>query len=134
MPNIEDVEGIGPSFGEKLRKAGVTSTDELLKNGATPAGRKSLAETSGISDALLLKWVNYVDLYRIKGVGSEYADLLEAAGADTVPELAQRVPANLHAKLGQTNEEKKLVRRLPTALEVEGWITEAKTLPRVVQY
>jgi predicted flap endonuclease-1-like 5' DNA nuclease len=134
MPNIEDVEGIGPSYGEKLRSAGVISTDDLLKSGATPAGRKSLAETSGISDKLILEWVNHVDLYRIKGVGSEYADLLEEAGVDTVPELAQRNAANLFDKLGQINQQKNLVRRLPTALEVESWIAEAKSLPRAIQY
>jgi predicted flap endonuclease-1-like 5' DNA nuclease len=134
MPNIEDVEGIGPSYGEKLRTAGVSSTDELLKSGATPSGRKALAEATGISDTLVLRWVNQVDLYRIKGVGSEYAELLEAAGVDTVPELAQRVPANLFAKLGEANQAKDLVRRLPTAAEVESWVAEAKTLPRLVQY
>jgi predicted flap endonuclease-1-like 5' DNA nuclease len=134
MPNIEDVEGIGPSYGEKLRTAGVSSTDELLKSGATPAGRKSLAEASGISDTLVLRWVNQADLYRIKGIGSEYAELLEAAGVDSVPELAQRVPANLYAKLGEANQAKNLVRRLPTAAEVESWVAEAKSLPRLVQY
>jgi predicted flap endonuclease-1-like 5' DNA nuclease len=134
MSNIEDVEGIGPSYGEKLRTAGVSSTDELLKSGATPAGRKALAEASGISDTLVLRWVNQADLYRIKGIGSEYAELLEAAGVDTVPELAQRLPANLFAKLGEANQAKDLVRRLPTAAEVESWVAEAKTLPRLVQY
>src|SRR5512136_767649 len=99
MAKIVDVEGIGPKYAEKLIKAGVASTDALLKAGATPKGRKNLAEKTGIGDALILEWVNHVDLYRIKGVGSEYADLLEEAGVDTIPELAQRKAANLFQKM-----------------------------------
>ncbi|MEL7474483.1 MAG: DUF4332 domain-containing protein, partial [Planctomycetota bacterium] len=91
---IEDVEGIGPSYGEKLREAGVKDTDGLLAAVKTPADRKALAEKTGLSDKQILKWGNMVDLYRISGVGSEYAELLEAAGVDTVPELAQRNAAN----------------------------------------
>ncbi len=105
-----------------------------MKAGATPKGRKELAEKTGIGDALILEWVNHVDLYRIKGVGSEYSDLLEAAGVDTVVELAQRKPANLAQKMVAVNLEKKLVRKLPVESQVTDWIEQAKKLPRVITY
>ena len=97
-------------------------------------GRKELAEGTGISEHLILKWVNHVDLYRIKGIGSEYADLLEASGVDTVVELAQRNPENLFEKMSEVNAEKALVRKLPTASQVADWVAQAKGLPRVVSY
>jgi predicted flap endonuclease-1-like 5' DNA nuclease len=134
MAKIIDVEGIGPAYAEKLIKAGVSSTDALLKAGATPKGRKELAEKTGIGDALILKWVNHVDLYRIKGVGSEYSELLEAAGVDTIPELAQRNAANLIQKIVAVNKEKKLVRKLPVESQIANWIEQAKKLPRVLTY
>jgi predicted flap endonuclease-1-like 5' DNA nuclease len=134
MAKIVDVEGIGSKFTEKLVKAGVATTDALLKVGATPKGRKNLAEKTGIGDALILKWVNHVDLYRIKGVGSEYSELLEAAGVDTVPELAQRKADNLTKKIVAVNLEKKLVRKLPVESQVADWIEQAKKLPRVITY
>jgi predicted flap endonuclease-1-like 5' DNA nuclease len=134
MAKIVDVEGIGPKYAEKLIKIGVSSTDALLKAGATPKGRKELAEKTGIGDALILKWVNHVDLYRIKGVGSEYSELLEAAGVDTIPELAQRKAANLIQKIVAVNMEKKLVRKLPVESQIAGWIEQAKKLPRVITY
>jgi predicted flap endonuclease-1-like 5' DNA nuclease len=105
-----------------------------LEKGATPQGRKALAEQTGISGKLILEWINRADLYRIKGVSEEYSDLLEAAGVDTVPELAQRNAENLYAKLGEVNAAKKLVRRLPTQSQVSNWIEQAKALPRVVTY
>lgn len=134
MANIEEVEGIGPTYGEKLKAAGAGTTDALLSMGASPKGRSDLAEKSGISEDLILEWVNHVDLFRIKGVAGEYADLLEAAGVDSVPELAQRNAANLVQKLTETNEAKNLVRRLPTVAELEDWISQAKALPRVVTH
>jgi predicted flap endonuclease-1-like 5' DNA nuclease len=134
IARIIDVEGIGPKYAEKLEKAGISSTDSLLKMGASPAGRKDIATKTGISDTLILEWVNHVDLYRIKGVGSEYSDLLEEAGVDTVVELAQRKAANLFAKLIEVNTAKKLVRKLPTQNQVEDWIAQAKKLPRVIKY
>ena len=134
MANIEDVEGIGPAYGEKLKAAGASTTDALLSMGANPKGRSDLAEKSGISEKLILEWVNHVDLFRIKGVAGEYADLLEAAGVDSVPELAQRNAANLVQKLADTNDAKKLVRRVPTVAELEDWINQAKSLPRVVTH
>ncbi len=134
MANIKDVEGIGAAYADKLTKAGVTTTDDLLKAGATPKGRKDLAEKAGIGDALILKWVNHVDLYRIKGVGSEYSELLEAAGVDTIPELAQRKASNLILKILEVNKVKKLVRKLPVESQVADWIEQAKKLPRVITY
>ena len=134
MAKLVDVEGIGPKYADKLIKAGVGTTDALLKAGATPKGRKELAEKTGIGDALILKWVNHVDLYRVKGVGSEYSDLLEAAGVDTIPELAQRKAGNLIQKIVAVNLEKKLVRKLPVESQVADWIEQAKKLPRVINY
>jgi len=131
---IVDIEGIGSVYAEKLNSIDIYTTTDLLAAGATPLGRKGLAEKTGISGDLILRWVNMSDLFRIKGVGEEYSDLLEAAGVDTVVELAQRVPANLHAKMLEVNAEKKLVRRTPTLNEVTRWIEEAKTLGRKVEY
>ena len=134
MAKLEQVEGIGIKYAKDLRKAGVRSTSGLLEKGATPAGRKELAAASGIGKALILEWVNHVDLFRIKGVGEEYADLLEAAGVDTVVELAQRVPDNLHTKILEINARKKLVRRPPSKKMVAEWISQAKALPRKISY
>jgi len=134
MANLIKVEGIGEAYAKKLKSAGVSSTDALLSQGSTPKGRKSLAEQSGISETLILKWVNHVDLFRVKGIGEEYSDLLEQAGVDTVVELAQRKADNLYQKVVATNEEKRLVRKLPTLAQVKDWIEQAKKLPRVVNY
>jgi predicted flap endonuclease-1-like 5' DNA nuclease len=134
MAKLTTVEGIGETYALKLHNAGIATTGALLQKGTTPQGRRALAEATGISDKLILEWVNHADLFRIKGVGEEYADLLEEAGVDTVPELAQRNPANLHAKLGEVNAAKKLVRRLPTAAQVTDWVDQAKALPRVITY
>lgn len=134
MPKLEYVEGIGPKYAKQLEKAGVRGTQSLLTRGATRQGRKELAKSSGVSEKLILEWVNHVDLYRITGVGEEYADLLEEAGVDTVPELAQRKPDALYDKLAETNAKKKLVRQLPGPDRVKGWVQQAKKLPRVVEY
>ncbi len=131
---IEEIEGIGPVMGEKLRNAGVNTTDKLLEATLTPAQRKKLAEDTEISSKLILRFANMADLFRITGVGQEYAELLEAAGVDTVPELAQRNAANLTAKMEEVNEEKKIVRRTPPLASVEKWIEEAKALPRALEY
>ncbi len=128
------VEGIGPVYAEKLKAIGLISCLDFFKAGATRKGREELVEKSGISSKLILKWVNHIDLYRIKGIGSEYADLMEASGVDTVVELAQRNPANLFEKLNEVNAAKELVRKLPTAAQVEDWVTQAKGLLRVVTY
>ncbi len=134
MAKIDDIEGIGAAFGAKLKEAGVVTVDGLLKLGSSPAGRKQLEDKTGIRHDLILKWVNHADLYRIKGIGAEYSDLLECAGVDTVAELAHRNPENLFAMLETTNKERDLVRRLPTQKQVAAWVAEAKTLPKVVTY
>ena len=134
MAKIIDVEGIGPVYAKKLIAVGVSTTNKLLKKGATPKGRKELEGQTGISHSLILEWVNHADLHRIKGVAEEYSDLLEEAGVDTVPELAQRKPINLHAKMVEVNNAKHLVRQLPALSQVEDWVTQAKALPRVIEY
>lgn len=134
MSGIAEIEGIGPKYAEKLKANGITSVEKLLTAGATSKGRKEIAEKTQISDALILEWVNRADLFRIKGVGEEFSDLLEAAGVDTVKELAQRKPENLLAKLTEVNLEKKLVRRMPVLNAVTDWVKQAKELPRVVEY
>ena len=134
MAKIEDIEGIGPTYASKLVGAGIKTTDDLLETGATPNGREELAEQTGITEKLILEWVNLADLMRIKGVGEEYSDLLEEAGVDTVAELARRNAENLYAKICEVNEAKQLVRRPPTADQVAQWVAQAKTLPRKVTY
>jgi predicted flap endonuclease-1-like 5' DNA nuclease len=131
---IEDIEGIGAAFGDKLRAAGIKDTDALLAACAGPKDRAALAGKTGIADALILKFANRADLMRVKGVGEEFSDLLEAAGVDTVPELARRRADNLHAALLETNTARKLVRQPPTLKAVEGWIAAAKELPRALEY
>ena len=134
MARLSDIEGIGGVYEGKLNAAGIETVEEYLAACRTPANRQALAEKTGISVTLILEWANHADLYRIKGIGSEYADLLEAAGVDTVPELAQRNPENLHKKLKEINDEKDLVRRLPGEGEVADWIAQAKQLPRALEY
>lgn len=134
MTNLVDIEGIADAYAEKLHAANISSVESLLSEGATPAGRDKIAEASGISEKQILKWVNHADLFRINGVAGEYAELLEAAGVDTVIELGHRNPEHLTEKLAEVNDEKHLVRRVPPAGEVSRWITEAKDLPRVVSY
>jgi predicted flap endonuclease-1-like 5' DNA nuclease len=131
--NVQDVEGIGPSFAEQLAAAGITTTDELLERGARPKGRARLAEETGISPALVLEWVNHVDLMRLDGVGSQYADLLSLAGVDSPLELARRNPANLARTFSEIDAARSGdVRRVPSEATVTGWVEEAKTLPRAV--
>jgi predicted flap endonuclease-1-like 5' DNA nuclease len=131
---IEEIEGIGPALGEKFRNADITTTDKLLDGAKTKKQRQQLADASGISEKQVLKFANMADLFRITGVGQEFAELLEAAGVDTVPELAMRKPENLTAKMEEVNEEKKLTRRTPSLKEVEKWVAEAKDLPRALEY
>jgi ribosomal protein L31 len=129
-----DIEGIGEVSARKLKDAGVLTPDALLQKGSTPKGRQEIAEKSGISGKLILEWVNHVDLLRVKGVSADWADLLEAAGVDSVPELAQRVAENLVAKLVEVNQAKNLTRVLPSLSQVQAWIEQAKGLPRVITY
>lgn len=131
---VIEVEGIGPVYGEKLNAVGIKNTDQLLEACRTKAMRAKLAADSGIDETHILRFANMVDLFRIGGVGSEYADLLEASGVDTVKELATRNPANLAAKMEEVNNEKKLVRRIPSEKMVEKWVAEAKGLPGALEY
>lgn len=132
---IEEVEGIGPAHAAKLKAAGVGTTEELLGAGAKPRSREQLAETTGISSKLILAWVNHVDLMRIDGVGSEYSDLLEAAGVDSPAELSHRVAANLAATIAETVAARPdIVRRAPSEKVIQGWIDQAKKLERVVEH
>ena len=131
---IIDVEGIGPVYAEKLLAAGITDTDILLEKCCKPAGRKALEEETGISGKLILTWANHADLIRINGIGPQFAELLEAAGVDTVKELKLRVAANLHAKLEEVNAEKNLCNRVPGEAELQKMIDEAKELPAVMEY
>jgi len=131
---IIDVEGIGPVYAEKLAGAGVATTDDLLARGATPAGRQALVDATGLTGAQILEWTNHADLMRIKGVGSEYADLLEASGVDTVPELARRNAANLTTTMAEANAARGFVRQLPSESQVADWIAQAGQLGRTIEY
>lgn len=131
---IVDIQGIGAAYGEKLIAAGIVTVDQLLKKGACPKCRKALEEETGISGKLILTWVNHADLFRVKGVGPQFAELLEAAGVDTVKEFATRRADNLAKKLLEVNEAKHLTRRVPTEAEVQRFIDAAKALPPVVTY
>jgi predicted flap endonuclease-1-like 5' DNA nuclease len=134
VTNLVDIEGIAETYSAKLEEAGIGSVEELLSEGATPAGRKQIADASGIGHERILKWVNHADLFRINGVAGEYAELLEAAGVDTVVELGHRNAENLAETLEEVNDAKRLVRRVPSLSEVTRWIEEAKALPRAVSY
>ena len=131
---IIDIEGVGDVYAEKLTAAGINTVEQLLEKCAAPAGRKALAEATEISEKLILRWTNHADLFRINGVGPQFAELLEAAGVDTVKELRHRVPANLAAKLEEVNAEKKLVRRVPAEAEVAKMVEQAKELPPMMTY
>lgn len=134
MAKLSDVEGIGEAYAAKLKEAGITSIENLLKTCCDKKGRKEVAAKSGIGEKQILNWVNRADLSRIKGVSTQYADLLKFAGVDTVPELAQRNPENLQLKMSELNEEKKLVRKVPTVSQTQDWVAQAKELPRVVTH
>jgi predicted flap endonuclease-1-like 5' DNA nuclease len=134
MAKLEVIEGIGPLYAQKLRAAGVRTTGALLAAGATPRGRRELAQKTGIGDEYIMDWVNRADLMRVRGVGEEYGDLLEKAGVDTVVELAQRSAYQLHPKLLEVNAVKRLVRRPPSMKMVADWIVQARALPRAISY
>ena len=132
--NIIDIEGVGDSYAEKLKAVGITTVDGLLEAGATAKGRQSIAETTGISEKLILRWVNHADLFRINGVGPQFAELLEASGVDTVKEMRHRNAENLAAKMAEVNEQKHLTRRTPSATELQKMIDEAAALEPKVTY
>lgn len=131
---IEGIEGIGHFYGEKLRAVGIRTVHDLLHVGATPQGRDELASKTDIPTVHILRWVNHADLFRIKGIGAQYSELLEAAGVDSVVELAQRNPENLLAALLQVNAAKHLVRSVPSLNEVKDWVAQAQTFERVVHH
>ena len=131
---IIDIEGIGPKYTKMLKKVGVTQTKHLLKRGASKKGRKDLAKESGLKESQILKWANMADLVRIRGVGEEYSELLEAAGVDTVKELRNRKPENLYDAMAAKNAKKKLVRQLPGPKQVKSWVQHAKKLKPVMTY
>jgi predicted flap endonuclease-1-like 5' DNA nuclease len=134
MPSIDSIAGLGVKQATTLRKARIRTTEGLLKRGATRAGRKRLAKATGLSEELIMAWVNRADLMRVKGIGREYSDLLEATGVETVKELRTRKPANLHSRMVKVNDKKHLVRRLPTQEMVESWVAHASTLNSQVKY
>ena len=134
MAKITDIEGIGPAYAEKLALAGIKTVEGLLKACAAKAGRKATAEATGIGESTILEWTNMADLFRIKGVSSQYAELLKAAGVDTVKELRNRNAANLHAKMQEVNEAQSLVRQLASLKQVEGFVEQAKQLEPVMTY
>ena len=134
MASIDAIEGIGVKYATKLRKARIRTTEALLKRGASRTLRRQLSEETGFTSHQILEWVNRADLFRVKGVGEEYSDLLEASGVDTVKELRTRNAANLTAKMAEVNKKKRLVRRLPTESMVSGWIASAKKLNPIVKY
>ncbi len=131
---IEDIEGIGVVYGEKLRAAGCGTVARLLEDGASRRGREAIANKTGMDAGLILRCVNMADLFRIKGVAAQYAELLEAAGVDTVKELRNRKARNLHQAIHQTNQKRRLVRQVPSEKMVAAWIDQAKELKPVVNY
>lgn len=134
MTNIVKIQGIGPSYAEKLVANGIKTLEKLLEAGSSKKGRTEISEKTGITEKLILEWVNLADLFRVKGIGEKYSDLLEEAGVDTVVELSKRVPENLYAKLAEVNVIKKLAKRNPTLPEVKSWVEQAKQMPRMIQY
>ena len=131
---IIDIQGIGPVYAEKLIAAGIETVDQLLERGASPKGRLEIEEATGIDHGRVLTWVNHADLFRIKGVGPQFSELLEASGVDTVKELRNRNAANLAAKMLEVNEAKHLCKRTPVEKEVQKYIDPAKQLEPVVTY
>jgi predicted flap endonuclease-1-like 5' DNA nuclease len=134
MATISDIEGIGRTQAKKLQEAGVNTVEALLEAGATATQRKHLSEAAGVTETQLLEWVNRADLFRIKGIGSEFSDLLEAAGVDSVPELKERNPENLFNALTELNDKKRIVRQVPSLAQITDFITQAGNLPKVVTH
>lgn len=131
---IEDIEGVGPSYGAKLRSAGCRSVGQLLEMGCTKKGREHIAAKTGVSESNILKWVNHADLFRVKGIASQYAELLECSGVDTVKELRNRNAENLAEKMAEINKQKRLVRNVPSEKVIAGWVAQAKVLQPMVTH
>jgi predicted flap endonuclease-1-like 5' DNA nuclease len=132
MADLTKIEGVGKADAQKLEAAGISTAGALVKQGADPQGRRAIAAQTGISDSLILRWLNHIDLFRIKGVGDEYANLLVAAGVRTVRQLARRNPKKLCQKMVKLNQAERLVRKLPSLAQVKDWVAQAKRLPRVI--
>ena len=131
---IDEIEGIGATYAAKLRTAGITSTDHFLTLCCDSKGRSHMAQKTGVSEKLLLKWANLADLVRITGIGKQFSELLEASGVDTVKELRNRNAVNLAARMAEVNGEKKLARSTPSQNMVTAWVTQAKTLPPTITH
>ena len=134
MAAIDQIEGIGDVFAQQLRQAGVETTDALLERGASKTGRQELAQATGIDESRILRFVNHADLMRVKGIGKQYSELLEAAGVDSVPELARRNPENLHKQIEEKNNDRNLVREVAALSQVSEWVKQAASLDRVVTH
>ena len=131
---IIDIEGVGDVYAKKLTEAGINKVSELLERCAAPKGRKELAKATDIPEKIILRWTNHADLFRVKGIGPQFSELLEAAGVDTVKELRNRKAENLHKALEETNAKKKLTRVVPPLKSVEKMIAEAKALEPKMTY
>lgn len=131
---IDEIEGIGPSYCEKLQSVGIKNTDDLLEHCATPSGRKQVTEKTGLSEKHVLNWTNMADLMRVSGIGRQFAELLEASGVDTIKELRNRNAENLATKMDEVNKEKKLAKTSPSASTVEDWIAQAKRTDPKISY
>lgn len=134
MARIDEIRPLAHQDATRLRKAGIRTTEALLRRAATRSGRAELSGDSGLATAELLRWVNFADLMRVRGIGAEYAELLTVCGVSTVPELRRRNGVTLTAKLHAVNQKKDLVQRLPTQAMVEGWIERAGALDPVVRH
>lgn len=134
MEKITEIEGIGQVYGGKLAGIGINTIEQLLEGGASRPGRGKIANEAEIDESLVLSWVNKADLCRIKGVASEISDLLEASGVDTIKELRHRNAENLYAKMNEVNDQKSLVRRMPSQDQVHGFIDQAKSIEPKVTY
>lgn len=131
---ITDIEGIDGEVASTLKSVGIRSTLRLLEAARTVKGRKALAEKTCFDEKQLLCWANVADRMRVKGISKEYAELLHAAGVDTVKELKYRNPANLAKAMADANKKRKVVRFLPSEKVVERWIEHAKKLPLKITY
>ena len=131
---IDQIEGVGAAYAEKLIAAGIKTKEDLLEKCAKKSARTKLAEETGISEKLILKWTNHADLFRINGIAGQFAELLEAAGVDTVKEFRNRVAANLQPKMEEVNKEKNLCNRVPSVAELEKMIAQAKELEPIITY
>ena len=131
---IKDIEGVGPAYGDKLEEIGVHSVADLLERCCDLRGRRGVSAETGITEKLLLRWVNHADLMRVKGIGPQYAELLEASGVDTVKELATRNAVNLAASLTDTNAAKSLANVNPSEAVVAAWVAQARALNPAVSH